>query len=440
MVEWNRSIERCNMARKKIVVDCKEEREKEDKFLKKESIREVIIEKKTGFNYLEVILIMIITLIIGAFLGGLVLRLTAKDTSCAKEKFETSQYREFIETYNNIKKNYYEEIDEDALLDAGIKGMLDFLGDQYSVYMNPEETDDFNEQVEGKYQGIGVEIVQSDNQEISIHRIFEGTPAEKAGLKVGDIIKRVGDVDVSQKDISEVSDMIKKSDKKTVVVVVSRDGEEKEFTLSRDNIDIESVIAKTFERDDKKIGYLSLSIFASNTEKQFQKKLLELEKEGIDGLIIDVRGNSGGYLNSVTAIASMFLEKGKMIYQLDTKGIVEPIRDQSKEKRKYPVAILINKGSASASEILAGALHESYGAYLVGTSSYGKGTVQVAYTLESGATVKYTIQKWLTPDGNWVNEKGLTPTHMEEMNIEYYANPEEENDNQLQKALELVTQ
>lgn len=405
-----------------------------------EEVREVVVERKSGFNYLEVVLIMIITLILGGFLGGLVTRFTTKSASCTKEGIETSQYKEFIDTYNDIKKNYYEEIDEDELLDAGIKGMLEFLGDKYSVYMDQDEADSFNEQVEGKYQGIGVEIVQLDDQTVSIYRVFEGSPAFKAGLQVGDVIKKVGAEDVSSKSTAEISDMIKNSKEKTVTITVLRGDLEKVFTLDKGSVDIESVSTKVFERGNHKIGYIYLSIFASNTEDQFVKKLKELEKEKIDGLVIDVRSNSGGYLNSVTDIASMFLEKGKVIYQLDTKGIVERIRDNSKEKRTYPIAVLVNKGSASASEILAGALYESYGAYLVGTATYGKGTVQRAYTLSSGATVKYTIQKWLTPKGNWINESGLTPTHLEEMNAIYYTEPSDENDNQLQKALDLVSE
>ena len=408
---------------------------REEKF---EEIREVIVEKKTGFNYLEVVLIMIITLIIGGFLGGTVVKFAGKDSKIIN-KTSNNQYQEFIDTYNDIKKNYYEKIDEDALLDAGIKGMLEFLGDKYSVYMDQEETDEFNEQVEGKYEGVGVEIVQDENDAVSIYRVFESSPAQKAGLRVGDIIQKIGEEDVTSKTTAEISEMIKKSKEKKVHITILRDQETMEFTLERKSIDIESVAIKTFDVNQKKIGYIAISVFASNTEEQFSKKLKELEKEKIDGLVIDVRGNSGGYLNKVTDIASMFLEKGKVIYQLDTKGIVEQIRDESKEKRTYPIAVLINKGSASASEILAASLSESYGASLVGSTSYGKGTVQRAYTLESGATVKYTIQKWLTPKGTWINEKGLTPTHPVNLDIQYLTDPKDENDNQLQTALKEVS-
>lgn len=438
---------------KKKILSRKKKKEKDEKEVKEEKIdksikeakvdtdgvevREVIVEKKVGFNYLEVILIMIITLVIGGFFGSILTTFTSEKTECVKESISTDQYKEFIDTYNDIKKNYYEEIDEDALLDAGIKGMLEFLGDEYSIYMDKEETDAFNEEVEGKYEGIGVEIIQYAGEDtVSINRVFDDTPAAKAGLEEGDIIKKVNGEDMTGKTSADIADIIKKSSQKEVTIVVLRGDEEKEFTLERDIVELESVTIKTFEKNDKKIGYIYLSVFAANTEKQFKEKLAELEKENIDSLIIDVRSNTGGYLDSVKGISSMFLDKGKIIYQLDTKGIVEQIRDTSKESRSYPIVVLIDSVSASASEILAGALSESYGATLVGTASYGKGTVQRAYTLESGATIKFTIQKWLTPEGNWVNETGLTPDVIVNLSDPYFENPTDENDDQLQKALE----
>lgn len=405
------------------------------------NVKEVIIEKKSGFNYLEVILIMIITLILGGFLGSFITKFgTKSSSSIKKEEVEFGPYQEFIDTYNAIKKDYYEDIDEDKLLDAGIKGMLDFLGDEYSVYMDPAETESFNEEVEGKYEGIGTEIIESEDGAIVIYSVFKDSPADKAGLKVGDVIKNINGESVEGKGSSEVASLIKNSTVKDIHLSVMRGEETLDFVIERSTVEIESVTSKVFEKNKKKIGYLYLSVFAANTKDQFVKKLDDLEKEKIDALIIDVRGNTGGYLDSVTDISSMFLEKGKIIYQLDTKGIVEQVRDETKERRTYPIAVLTDIGSASASEILAGALKESYGAYVVGTATFGKGTVQRAYSLESGATVKYTIQKWLTPDGNWVNGVGLTPTDVVELDDLYFDNPSDETDTQLQKALELVSQ
>ena len=373
------------------------------------SVREIIVEKKVGFNYLEVILIMIITLIIGGFLGGFVNQFVTKPTK-QESSTVSDEFQEFLNTYEDIKENYYEEIDEGEMLNAGIKGMIDYLGDKYSVYMDEEETEEFNEQVEGKYVGIGTEIMQLEDGSVVVSNPFEGSPAAKAGLQAGDVIIRVNDTDVTGKTSSEVSNLIKKSADSTVNITVRRDDEEKTFTIERETIEIESVDSSVFDVNDKKVGYIYISIFAANTDQQFKQALEDLEKDGIDSLVIDVRSNSGGYLDCVTEIASLFLGKGKVIYQLDTKGIVEKIYDETKTKRDYPIAVLINSSSASASEILAASLKESYGAEVVGVNSYGKGTVQRAYQLENGATVKYTIQKWLTPDGNWINEVGVEPT------------------------------
>ena len=409
----------------------------------KEIIKEVIVEKNNGFNYAEVIVIMVITLILGGVIGSFITYVTKKDREVVKTIVKNnstksdlpSEFDEFLDAYNNIVNGYYEDVDSKKLIEAGISGMLNYLGDDYSVYMDEETSESFNEQVEGKYTGIGVEIVASEDG-VTVNRVFEGSPAKEAGLEKGDIFIKVDGEDVTKKTPSDLSTMIRGSKTGKVKVVIKRGDEEKEYTLKLKEVNIENVEAKVIEKGKKKIGYIELSIFAENTYEQFNKKLKELEKENIDSLIIDVRDNSGGYLTSVTSIASLFLDKNKVIYQLDTKGIVEQVFSLTKEKRKYPIVVLVNGASASASEILAAALQESYGATVIGTSTFGKGTVQAAYQLESGAIVKYTIQKWLTPKGNWIDKKGVTPDIEIELSQDYYNDPKDDTDNQLQKALE----
>ncbi|MDD6223576.1 MAG: S41 family peptidase [bacterium] len=414
-------------------LNSKKEEEKIDK------VREVVIEKKTGFNYLEVILIMIITLILGGFLGSFLSKLEIKKIEKETDKeIIPSELEEFVKTYYDIKDHYYLEIDESGLLDAGIKGMLEFLDDKYSFYMSPEESQNFNEQVQGKYTGIGVEIQQIEDGMVSISNVFKNTPAYVSGLKVGDIILSVGATNVSGKNASEIATEIKNSDQEQVKISVKRGDQVLNFVLDREEVDIPSVTGEVISYQNQKVGYLVISVFASNTYHQFLTELTKLEGEGIDSLIIDVRGNTGGYLNVVTEISSVFLEKGEVVYQLDTKGIVNKVKDTTKTSRSYPVVVLIDKFSASASEILAAALKESYGAKVVGTYSYGKGTVQTAYQLDSGATVKYTIQKWLTPDGNWINEVGVEPTDFVELDDTYIKNPSKDTDKQLQRALKVL--
>lgn len=420
----------------------KKKEDKNELIEKKEiEVREVIVEKKTGFNYAEVIVIMIITLILGAVIGSFINYVTINKTS-EKEMINSvpGDLQEFVETYNNIMNDYYEEVNQDELLEAGINGMLEYLGDDYSVYMDQETSDSFNEQVEGKYTGIGVEIIQESENKIYISRVFENSPASKSGLKEGDIFIKVNGEDVTGKTASDISSLIKGSKTGKVEVVVKRKEEEKTFTLTLKQVEIESVISKVFENNGKKIGYLELTVFASNTYTQFEKKLLELEGKNIDSLIIDVRDNSGGYLSTVTDIASLFMNKSKIIYQLDTKGVVEQVYSKTNASRNYDIAVIINKNSASASEILAAALQESYGAKVIGVNSFGKGTVQKAYQLESGATVKYTIQKWLTPNGNWVNEVGVSPDITVELDVDYYENPSDDTDNQLQAAIKNLSE
>ena len=403
-------------------------------------VKEIIVEKKSGFNYAEVIVIMLIALIIGGIIGSF-LNFTAKDnknvatTNCISNKVPEG-FDEFLQAYDNIVNNYYEEVNSKELIEAGINGMLEYLGDDYSVYMNQETTENFNEQVQGKYTGIGVEIMLLEDGGVKITSVFDNSPASKAGLKKDDIFVSVNGTDVSNSNALEVSKLIKESEKEKIEVVVNRNGKEKKFTLSLDEVDIESVSTDVYEKNGKKIGYIRLSIFAANTYSQFEKKLKELENKKIDNLIIDVRSNSGGYLTSVTDIASMFLPKNKVIYQLDTKGVVEQIYSKTKDSRNYKIVVLIDKASASASEILAAAMQESYGATLIGTNSFGKGTVQAAYQLKSGSTVKYTIQKWLTPKGNWINKVGIKPDIEVELTEDYVNNPSDDTDSQLQKALE----
>lgn len=423
---------------KDVVKSNKKTNNKKEQDIDNVVVKEVVVEKKVGFNYLEVILIMVIMLVLGGFLGYFLTNLTKTDT-VFKEEVVPTELRQFINTYNDIKENYYEDINQDELLNAGIKGMIDFLGDKYSVYMSPDETKSFSEQVDGKYTGIGVEIQQKDDV-VTISKIFDGTPAKESGLMVNDQIIMVDDNDVTGKTTSEIAALIKNSTNSSVKLKVLRDNKEIEFDINLGSVNIESVSGEILEKNGKKVAYINISIFAANTYQQFLNKLSTLETEGFDSLVIDVRGNTGGYLSTVTDIASLFLEKGKVIYQLDTKGVVEKEKDKTNTKKDYNVAVLIDKGSASASEILAAALKESYGAQVVGTYSYGKGTVQKAYQLDNGATVKYTIQKWLTPKGNWINEVGVEPTVIVEFDAQtYYDNPSHETDNQLQKALEVLT-
>ena len=382
----------------------------------------------------EVIIVMIFSIGIGILMcfGGISI-ITGKNYLAV-----TKDLKKVVDTYYAIVDNYYGELDRDALVDGAVEGMISSVGDTFTSYSDTDSTSSFDETINGSYEGIGCTVATLEDGTISVIDMFEDSPSYKAGLKVGDIILKVDGESYEGKNSNDISNYIKNSGKSKIVLTVKRDNEEKDISINLSKVEIPHVSGKVIEQDSKKIGYIKISLFASNSYKQFKNKLDELEKSNIDDLIIDVRDNSGGYLSSVTDICNLFLDKGKVIYQLeDSKGKVKK-KDTTKEKRKYDIVVLINGGSASASEILASAIKESYGGDIVGTNSYGKGTVQQTKKLLDGSMIKYTTQKWLTPDGNSINEVGVTPTKVVELNEEYFNNPTTENDNQLQEAIKLI--
>ena len=337
-----------------------------------------------------------------------------------------------------INENYYGEVDKDELIEAAIDGMVSSVGDVYTSYNDVKTTDNFNQMVEGVYEGIGCTITLMDGK-IVIVEVYDDSPASRAELKANDIIKTVDGKDAVELGVTELANYIKNEATGKIKIVIIRDEKENTFTLERDKVEIPSVSSKIYEKNGKKIGYMYVSIFSSVTTKQFAKKLKALEEEKIDGLVIDVRDNNGGYLTSVTDIVSSLLPKGKAIYQIEVDDKAKVTKDRTSEKREYPIAVIANSGSASAAEILAAAIKESYKGFVVGTKTYGKGTVQQVKKLSDGSMVKYTVENWLTPNGNWINEKGIEPTDEVVLSEEYYKDPKAENDNQLQKALELVS-
>lgn len=358
-------------------------------------------DKTATFNLIEVIVIIIMTsLVVSVSTGIIVYKNYYKidKTSSNKDYLKELEY-----AYNNILNSYVEKVDEKELTNAAIKGMYNYLGDPYTSYLDKDSTDNLMDRLKGEYKGIGVEITTNESGTV-VMTVFENSPAEEAGIMVGDIITKVKGVDVNGKTTSEVSNMIK-STNGNVEIEVNRGGITKTLTLKVSTVSIKSVIKNKYD----KTGYLRIETFSNTTYKQFKENLETLEKDGIENLIVDVRNNGGGFLNSAVEIAELFVEKGKPIYGLQTKGKKEMYKDTTKEKRDYKVIVLINGGSASASEVLAAALKESYGATLLGTKSYGKGTVQDTSELESGGMIKYTTAYWLTPKGVTINEKGLTP-------------------------------
>lgn len=395
----------------------------------------IFSKEKESYSFDEVFSITIFSLLLGVLACFSVLTILNK----GKNYFVLSkELAKFVDAYDAIVNNYYKEVDKDKLVESAINGMVSSVGDEYTSYSDKDVTDNFNEAVNGKYMGIGALIMKSEN-DLVIYKVFEDSPSYRAGLKDGDIILKLDDKDTKDMSVNDIASIVKNDGNKEVKLLVKRGEENLDITIVKDMVELPVVSGKVINHNDKKIGYISLSIFSSVASEQFNKELVKLEKEGISGLVIDVRGNSGGYLTTVTDIVSYFLKKGDIIYKLEVNDKVTVRKDKTKESRDYPVAVLIDKNSASASEILASSIKESYNGYVVGTNSYGKGTVQQTLVLSDGSMIKYTIEKWLTPLGNWINEEGVIPTNYVELSSEYLNNPVFENDNQLNKALELVS-
>lgn len=400
------------------------------------NVREIIVERRSGFNFSEVIIIMIIAIMFGFLLGNIVNFVVFSDNSSSDKELD-----ELVTTYDNIINNYYEDVDKEELIDAGIQGMINYLDDPYATYFSGEASEDFNQELAGNYEGIGVEVMLN-NGVVSVSRVFDNSPASKAGVKVGDVVIKVNDTDIVGKSLTEVVSMIsgENSGNKSKLTV-TRNGEELSFELAKGTIEVPVVNSQIYENNGKKIGYIKIDLFSSKVYKQFNSALKNLEKNNIQGLVIDVRDNPGGYLSEVKNILCLFLDKKQVLYQLQTKNKTEKIYGTKKSiERDYPVSVIINDDSASAAEILASAFKESYDSRIVGINSYGKGTVQSASDLKSGDTIKYTVQKWLTPDGNWVNDKGVVPTDRVENVLQEGETLTYENDTMLQTAISVVSE
>lgn len=411
---------------------------KKEEIMEDENIdttKEIVTIKKEGFSYPEVVIIMIIAILFG-FLIGNVVSFTKKETTNSSVP---SELKEFVDTYNDIVNNYYDKVNKEELIDAGIKGMINYLDDPYATYFDGTSSTNFNQTLEGNYEGVGIEVTL-DNNKVKITKVFADTPAKKAGIKVGDYITKVNGESVEGKSLSDVVSLIKNAKNKEVEITITRDNQEKAMKVTRTTVDMPYTSSKVYEENGKKIGYLKIEMFSNNITKQVKKELESLKKKNIDKLVIDVRDNPGGYLTQVTEILSLFMTKKDVIYQLQTKNNKEKVYGtSSKATYSYPVVVLINENSASASEILASAFKETYNAEIVGVNSYGKGTVQKTGDLNNGDTIKYTVQKWLTPKGNWINEKGVTPTKEVKLELKENEILTEDNDNQLKAAIELAS-
>ena len=381
--------------------------------------------KRDSFSTLEVIIIVVLSLILGFVLA--MIFMFAKDKYIDKT---SDGVNEIIDTYNSILDEYYDEVNSDDLVEAAVSAMVNSLNDPHSYYMDKETSKEFNESLNGSYEGIGLMITRQD-QDVEVVKVVKDSPAEKAGFESGDILLEINGTSTNELAVSQIADKIKES--KDIKIKYRRGDKETTVDLKKATIETESVTSEIY---DSNIGYIRITTFATNTAKQFEKNLNKIEKKGIKSLIIDVRGNPGGHLEQADLILSNFFKKGTVLYQITEKKGSSKVLDKTKESRNYPVAVIINEYSASASEIVASCFQENYKkAKIVGIQSFGKGTIQNEVLLKNGGSYKYTMKKWLSSKGTWYDRDttgGIKP------DVEVTNDIQSTDDKQLDKALELL--
>lgn len=338
-----------------------------------------------------------------------------------------------------LDQYYYEDIDEDALVDGMYAGMVEGIGDPYTCYYTADEYSSLMETTSGTYYGIGAVLTQdAETNVVTILHVYSGTPAEEAGVKDGDVIVKVDDVEGNSMELSELVKHIKGEEGTTVHLQLLREGEEDylDLDVERRQVEIPTV---EYQMLEGKIGLIQISEFSDNTPGQFDEAIKELQGQGMEAMIVDLRNNPGGVLQAVCTMLDEILPEGTMVYTEDKYGNRSDY-DSDESCLDIPMAVLINENSASASEIFAGAIKDYEYGTLIGTTSFGKGIVQSIIPLEDGSAVKVTMAKYFTPKGNYIHEKGIEPDI--ELKYEYQGDKNAEydpmQDNQVLKAIEIL--
>ncbi|NDJ59700.1 MAG: S41 family peptidase [Chloroflexi bacterium] len=344
-------------------------------------------------------------------------------------------FAHFWQVFNLIQSDYIDPVDIDVLVDGATTGLVEALGDEFSGYMDPETYEMLNTDLEGEFEGIGVVIrTREDTGEIEVVGLLEGAPAEAAGVRPGDVFVTVDDFDVTEVTQMELAARVRGPEGEAVKITMRREDELIDFEIVRARITIPNIEYEVLE--DSNIAYLRLNQFSAEARDQIEEAVAAMDVNTRDGLIIDFRDNPGGLLNSAVDVGSAFIASGPIVLEEFGDGrerVFEAAGDPL--DIDVPIVVLVNESSASASELVAGALQDTGRATIVGTTTLGKGTVQTWSALVNGGGIRLTIARWLTPNGRWIHENGVTPDIVVEWMPETFDDP---NDLQIDAAVDYL--
>lgn len=382
-------------------------------------------------------LFMVFVILMVGFVGGVLFLISGSGGSSGINNL--SVLKKMIVLENCVEHYYLEDVDEDDL-EAGVyRGFMSGLSDPYSAYYTKEEYEQLSETDSGEYTGIGVTVMKDTNMGyVVIEEVQKDAPAYQAGLLKGDILMEVDGTDTATITLQETVNLIKKGENKEVVLNINRDGDNFEVTVEKSSVEIESV---TWEMKEGNIGYISVSQFIENTDEKFIEAVDELEEQGMNSLIIDLRDNGGGLLDTCINMVSRIIPENKLIvYTEDKNGKKTEYNSNSDKELKIPIVVLVNENSASASEIMTGCLKDYKAATIVGSTTYGKGIVQNIIQLSDGSAIKLTVSKYYTPNGNYIHKVGIEPDITVEMSNEEWTESRDDpdKDTQLKKAFEIL--
>ena len=389
-----------------------------------ENQEKVVNKPKKGIRVWVFIVSLIATMLISVFItvALVITQLPKADNKLAFGIFKKNELFQIEKVFYYLKQNYLDkDVTSEQLIQGALKGMAESVGDPYTTYLVNDETAQLDETVNGAFGGIGAEL-KSDQSRVVISTTMEGSPSQQVGLQADDVITKVDGEDMTGKTISEVVKKVRGEVGTDVVLTIERAGTSLEVKLTRASIAINTVKAE-LDKEDATIGHVRITSFAKNTAEELEKAVKDLTEKGAKSFIFDVRYNPGGLLDQAYKVANMFLKDGEPIVQVEDrfgeKKIYKASSSIGEFKITQPYVLLVNEGSASASEILAAAIKEGAGGQIVGTKTYGKGTVQSVVDITDNSELKYTNAKWLTPKGNWIHKEGVTPT--KEVNLPDYA-------------------